>query len=81
MRVFLVITRGSDIYAPATCGLHKTLMKYEQGTEETSSGSSEMDSTDTRRDYKYVTGATCEAKPYATLGLAPERQRNKMRGQ
>ena len=51
----LAVTRGEVIYTYSMpCGLQKTRMKYEQGTEETSLGANETDSLDARGDCKHT---------------------------
>lgn len=51
--------KTGEIYAPMPCKLQKALMKYKQGTEAASLGSAEMDSTNTKTDYKCVCHVTC----------------------
>ena len=52
---------GEEIYTyPMPCGLQKTRMKYEQGTEETSLGANETDSLDARGDCKHTMDAQME---------------------
>ena len=63
--------------------LQKTSTKYEQGTEETSLGAPEMDSTDTRGDYKYTMDASSQAEVVCQTGINSfswQTLRNKLKG-
>ena len=62
--------KTGEIYAPMPCGLHKALMKYKQGTEAASLGSSEMDTTNTKTDYKYVCHVTCQKRATCDTGIS-----------
>ena len=79
----LAVTRGEVIYTyPMPCGLQKTRMKYEQGTEETSLGANETDSLDARGDCKYTMDATSQTEVVCQAGInfSWRTLRNRMKG-
>lgn len=79
----LAVTRGEVIYTyPTPCGLQKTRMKYEQGTEEASLGANEMDSLDARGDCKYTMDATSQTEVVCQAGISFSWRtlRNRMKG-